>query len=205
MDNSISNFLQTRPYLCHLVDPIGIYYLFTRMKENGGRLGKGLIIGAGMLSMTPINEPFMYLSEEEWGNRFRGRERRARMVYGMLAAAVGLEMLVVVSRRKMRSTLWLAILVLLRSLTRKENYAVLWLAVAAVHISRTLRRSNDYHSVVLDTWLLLVFAKTCFFALGGSNSLATLVFSSRVIIFCLSWEIDAGVEIGWTYRTGTTD
>jgi len=177
VDNSISSFLHARsPLLCHLLDPIGIYYLFSTMKkEGGGWIGKALMIGAGILSLTPMNRPFLYL--DEWGYGLEDRERRPRMVYGLLAAGVGLQM--VVARRTMRETLWLALLVLLRSLTRKENYAVLWLAVAAVHLSRTLHRSPVHQSsVVQDTWLLLVFAKTCFFALGGSNSLATVDLSN---------------------------
>jgi hypothetical protein len=133
------------------------------------RVGMMLIVGAGMLSMTPMDRPLMYLGRE-FGVGLEAREVRPRAVYGLLGA--GLALSAALDPRRLRDAARISMLVLLRSLTKVENYPVLWISLAAAHLSPLLL-GPDHDQSVLATWLQLVFSKTTFFALGGSNSLAT--------------------------------
>ncbi|PLW17035.1 hypothetical protein PCANC_09292 [Puccinia coronata f. sp. avenae] len=181
VDRSISTYLHGKPWLCHVVDPLGIYYLIStsgvgRGERLGGyrRVGMMLIAGAGMLSMTPMDRPLMYLGRE-FGVGLEAREVRPRAVYGLLGA--GLALSAALDTRRLRDAARISMLVLLRSLTKVENYPVLWISLAAAHLSPLLL-GPDHDQSVLATWLQLVFSKTTFFALGGSNSLATVDLSN---------------------------
>ncbi|KAH9460025.1 hypothetical protein MJO28_004313 [Puccinia striiformis f. sp. tritici] len=198
VDNSVSSFINGESWLCHLIDPFGIYYLVTNQLRRNGRsgydyslIGKLSIISAGILSLTPMDRPFLYLSKD-FAN-VQSREARPQLLYGLLSCGLVLS---VRSKENFLGALRIGILILLRSVTKKENYPVLWVSLMAGDLCHTLtsssssrssRRGQDVGEVdedpvvdqsVLSTWLRLVFFKSTFFALGGSNSLATVDLSN---------------------------
>jgi hypothetical protein len=144
-------------------------------------MGMLLIIGAGVFSLTPTDRPFLYLSRDF--GVLQDRETRPRLLYGLLVSGLGLSFFRDMSKQSFRGVLRIAILVLLRSLTKMENYPVLWLSFFAgdlCHFLTSNIKSPDSREgeveqdgPILSTWIQLVFFKSTFFALGGSNSLAT--------------------------------
>ncbi|KAA1065404.1 major facilitator super transporter protein [Puccinia graminis f. sp. tritici] len=192
VDNSISNFVHGKPWLCHLLDPLGVYYLVssqTRSGPGGGHyssMGMLLIIGAGVFSLTPMDRPFLYLSRDI--GVLQDRETRPRLLYGLLVSGLGLSFFRDMSKQSFRGALRIAILVLLRSLTKMENYPVLWLSFFAGDLCHFLTSNIkspgsregevEQEGPILSTWIQLVFFKSTFFALGGSNSLATVDLSN---------------------------
>ncbi|OAV89434.1 hypothetical protein PTTG_05988 [Puccinia triticina 1-1 BBBD Race 1] len=186
LDNSISNYLHGKPWFCHLIDPLGIYYLFSsqvRSDPDGGRssqMGKLLIIGAGILSLTTMDRPFLYLSGDFGG--FQDRETRPRLLYGLLFCGLGLILLGRRTQESLRGAMRIGMLILLRSLTKMENYPVLWLSLVAGDWLLTgycnRQEGVQEDGPIISTWLRLVLFKSTFFALGGSNSLATVDLSN---------------------------
>ncbi|KAI9616298.1 hypothetical protein KEM48_005212 [Puccinia striiformis f. sp. tritici PST-130] len=162
-----------------------------------------------------MDRPFLYLSKD-FAN-VQSREARPQLLYGLLSCGLVLS---VRSKENFLGALRIGILILLRSVTKKENYPVLWVSLMAGDLCHTLtsssssrssRRGQDVGEVdedpvvdqsVLSTWLRLVFFKSTFFALGGSNSLATSVFNLQIHFLT----IDGNPEAAWllSFRCGGT-
>lgn len=191
---SVSFFLDRKPWLCHLMDPFGVYYLIPRSRQNFkdpflGSLSMICFLVAGILSLTPVDRPFLYLPQDR--PFFQDRESRPRWLYITLVSGLGFCLL---SQRKQSflRALRISIFIFLRSLTKSENYLVLWVCWAASDLCHTLREPMDETTEepeslkgghapecpIVCTWMELVFSKCTFFALGGSNSLATVDLSN---------------------------
>lgn len=196
-DRSMSHTLQSSPWAFSVFDLLGFACLL-KWPEGGGRVtdmisSTAVTVGA-LLTLVPAEHPVWRLvpiasTPENQLNYFRA-------IYALLAISLGFG-IIGSARSDLYTKLRLMSLVLLRSLTRRNNHVPLWLAFFIAEVFKPLPRQvahpsaahspsytqthqsesdeDDLRQALASAWIELVFAKCTFFAFGGSNSLATSV------------------------------
>ncbi|MBW0513396.1 hypothetical protein O181_053111 [Austropuccinia psidii MF-1] len=192
IDQSFASLLRREPWLSHLLDLPGLFLMiakWVRIGKSGfyGAVATIVIAIAAIFTLTPMNQPFMYLNQDF--PPFEKRELRPQATYLLLVCAI------IISTMTKSKGIFVELarssaLLLSRSVIKRENYPILWLsfvgsliqhsALLAGPTNPTYRDSKEKlpgHSIAFS-WLQLVIFKCSFFAFGGSNSLATVDLSN---------------------------
>ncbi|CAH7667168.1 alkaline-phosphatase-like protein [Phakopsora pachyrhizi] len=194
-NSSLSFQLRGQTSFFHLLDLLGIYLFVTtwplfKKLDLHNMAFFVCISSASILTLTPMDGPLFYFAEDFLFGKLTYRPLTIYIILTLSATF----MLKESNRVKFLSKLQLIFFVLLRSLTRLENYPVLWLSLAVSKILSTIQDENNVskgleckarHGKVLKTydhissaWLQVALCKCAFFAFGGSNSLATVDLSN---------------------------